>query len=81
MNKTSKSGQSDSSPPRGRGCGDSLSDSILVAAATPALTAAMTEQMTLGDALKGHTGWVTQIATAPQFPDVVLTVCPSSCGS
>ncbi|KAF7464810.1 Hypothetical predicted protein [Marmota monax] len=33
----------------------------------------MTEQMTLRGTLKGHNGWVTQIATSPQFPDMVLS--------
>ncbi|XP_045340235.1 receptor of activated protein C kinase 1 [Leopardus geoffroyi] len=50
-----------------------LSNSILVAPATPALPAAMTEQMTLRGTLKGHNGWVTQIATTPQFPDMILS--------
>uniref|UniRef100_A0A8C4URS3 Small ribosomal subunit protein RACK1 n=1 Tax=Falco tinnunculus TaxID=100819 RepID=A0A8C4URS3_FALTI len=35
--------------------------------------AAMTEQMTLRGTLKGHNGWVTQIATTPQFPDMILS--------
>ncbi|XP_043925770.1 receptor of activated protein C kinase 1 [Protopterus annectens] len=33
----------------------------------------MTEQMTLRGTLKGHNGWVTQIATTPQFPDMILS--------
>lgn len=33
----------------------------------------MTEQMTLRGTLKGHSGWVTQIATTPQFPDMILS--------
>uniref|UniRef100_A0A4W3HT93 Small ribosomal subunit protein RACK1 n=1 Tax=Callorhinchus milii TaxID=7868 RepID=A0A4W3HT93_CALMI len=33
----------------------------------------MTEQMTLRGTLKGHKGWVTQIATTPQFPDMILS--------
>ena len=33
----------------------------------------MTEQMTVRGTLKGHTGWVTQIATTPQFPDMILS--------
>ncbi|KAJ8798166.1 hypothetical protein J1605_016799 [Eschrichtius robustus] len=49
------------------------SSSILVAAATPAPAAVMTEQMTLRGTLKGHNGWVTQIATTPQFPDMILS--------
>ncbi|XP_011824840.1 PREDICTED: guanine nucleotide-binding protein subunit beta-2-like 1 isoform X1 [Mandrillus leucophaeus] len=49
------------------------SSAILVAAATLALAAAMTEQMTLRGTLKGHNGWVTQIATTPQFPDMILS--------
>lgn len=49
------------------------SSAILVAAATHALAAAMTEQMTLRGTLKGHNGWVTQIATTPQFPDMILS--------
>lgn len=31
------------------------------------------EQMTLRATLKGHSGWVTQIATTPQFPDMILS--------
>uniref|UniRef100_A0ABI7Z9A8 Small ribosomal subunit protein RACK1 n=1 Tax=Felis catus TaxID=9685 RepID=A0ABI7Z9A8_FELCA len=50
-----------------------LSNFILVAPATSALPAAMTEQMTLRGTLKGHNGWVTQIATTPQFPDMILS--------
>uniref|UniRef100_A0A4W4GR04 Small ribosomal subunit protein RACK1 n=1 Tax=Electrophorus electricus TaxID=8005 RepID=A0A4W4GR04_ELEEL len=34
----------------------------------------MTEQMTLRGTLKGHSGWVTQIATTPQFPDMILSI-------
>lgn len=66
-------------PLRGRGGSgragslSELSNSILVAAATPALAGAMTEQMTLRGTLKGHNGWVTQIATTPQFPDMILS--------
>jgi len=33
----------------------------------------MGEQMTLKGTLKGHTGWVTQIATTPQTPDQILS--------
>lgn len=33
----------------------------------------MTEQMTLRGTLKGHSGWVTQIATTPQYPDMILS--------
>ena len=33
----------------------------------------MTEQMTLRGTLQGHGGWVTQIATTPQFPDIILS--------
>lgn len=33
----------------------------------------MTEQMTLRGTLKGHNGWVTQIATTPQYPDMILS--------
>lgn len=50
-----------------------LSGAILVAAATLASAAVMTEQMTLRGTLKGHNGWVTQIATTPQFPDMILS--------
>lgn len=50
-----------------------LSGTILVAPATSASAAAMTEQMTLRGTLKGHNGWVTQIATTPQFPDMILS--------
>uniref|UniRef100_A0A8C1K0S1 Small ribosomal subunit protein RACK1 n=3 Tax=Cyprininae TaxID=2743694 RepID=A0A8C1K0S1_CYPCA len=34
----------------------------------------MTEQMTVRGTLKGHNGWVTQIATTPQFPDMILSI-------
>jgi guanine nucleotide-binding protein subunit beta-2-like 1 protein len=33
----------------------------------------MTEQMTLRGTLQGHGGWVTQIATTPQYPDMILS--------
>merc|ERR1712032_1699627 len=33
----------------------------------------MTEQMTFKGYLKGHNGWVTQIATTPIFPDMLLS--------
>uniref|UniRef100_A0A3P9N8F4 Small ribosomal subunit protein RACK1 n=1 Tax=Poecilia reticulata TaxID=8081 RepID=A0A3P9N8F4_POERE len=33
----------------------------------------MTEQMTVRGTLKGHSGWVTQIATTPQYPDMILS--------
>uniref|UniRef100_A0A8W8MWD8 Small ribosomal subunit protein RACK1 n=1 Tax=Magallana gigas TaxID=29159 RepID=A0A8W8MWD8_MAGGI len=33
----------------------------------------MAEQMTLRGTLQGHGGWVTQIATTPQYPDMVLS--------
>uniref|UniRef100_A0A2K6TA46 Small ribosomal subunit protein RACK1 n=1 Tax=Saimiri boliviensis boliviensis TaxID=39432 RepID=A0A2K6TA46_SAIBB len=33
----------------------------------------MTEQMTLRGTLKGHNGWVKQIDTTPQFPDMILS--------
>lgn len=32
-----------------------------------------TEQMTLRATLSGHGGWVTQIATTPQYPDMILS--------
>lgn len=32
-----------------------------------------TEQMTLRACLQGHSGWVTQIATTPQYPDMILS--------
>lgn len=57
-----------------------LSGPILVAAATPAPVAAMTEQMTLRGTLKGHNGWVTQIATTPQFPDMILSASRGRAG-
>ncbi len=31
------------------------------------------EHLTLKGVLVGHNGWVTQIATTPQFPDIVLS--------
>lgn len=33
----------------------------------------MAEQMTLKGTLKGHGGWVTQIATSPRFPDMIIS--------
>merc|ERR1712200_392219 len=33
----------------------------------------MAEQMTLRGTLKGHNGWVTQIATTPQDPNQILS--------
>lgn len=33
----------------------------------------MTEQMTLRGTLRGHSGWVTQIATTPMYPDMLLS--------
>ena len=33
----------------------------------------MSEQMTLRGTLQGHAGWVTQIATTPQRPDMILS--------
>lgn len=33
----------------------------------------MTETMQLRGTLKGHSGWVTQIATNPKFPDMILS--------
>merc|ERR1712180_351905 len=33
----------------------------------------MAEQMVLSGTLKGHNGWVTQIATTPQSPDNILS--------
>lgn len=29
--------------------------------------------MTVRGTLKGHSGWVTQIATTPQYPDMILS--------
>lgn len=31
------------------------------------------EQMTLKGTLKGHQGWVTQIATTPRYPDMIIS--------
>lgn len=36
-------------------------------------SAKMSEQMTLRGTLQGHAGWVTQIATTPQRPDMILS--------
>merc|ERR1712126_638455 len=36
-------------------------------------TPTMAEQMTLRGTLKGHNGWVTQIATTPQDPNQILS--------
>lgn len=33
----------------------------------------MAEQLVLKGTLKGHNGWVTQIATNPQIPDKILS--------
>jgi len=33
----------------------------------------MTETLTLRGTLEGHNGWVTQIATNPKFPDMILS--------
>jgi len=33
----------------------------------------MTDQLTLRATLQGHNGWVTQIATNPKFPDMILS--------
>jgi len=33
----------------------------------------MAEQLSLRGTLKGHNGWVTQIATTPMFPDMILS--------
>ena len=33
----------------------------------------MTEQLKLRGTLKGHGGWVTQIATTPAVPDMILS--------
>ena len=33
----------------------------------------MTEQLRLRGTLKGHGGWVTQIATTPAIPDMILS--------
>lgn len=33
----------------------------------------MTEQLRLRSTLKGHGGWVTQIATTPAVPDMILS--------
>lgn len=41
----------------------------------------MTEQMTLRGTLKGHNGWVTQIATTPQFPDMILSASRGESGA
>lgn len=45
----------------------------------------MSEQLRLRSTLKGHGGWVTQIATTPAVPDMILsasrgTVTPSKWG-
>lgn len=59
-----------SGPGRGLGASAAIPPSPALPAG-PA--AAMTEQMTLRGTLKGHNGWVTQIATTPQFPDMILS--------
>uniref|UniRef100_A0A8C5EDI9 Small ribosomal subunit protein RACK1 n=1 Tax=Gouania willdenowi TaxID=441366 RepID=A0A8C5EDI9_GOUWI len=33
----------------------------------------MTEQITVRGTVKGQSGWVTQIATTPQYPDMILS--------
>ncbi len=39
----------------------------------------MSEQMTLRGTLQGHGGWVTQIATTPQYPDMILSASRGEC--
>merc|ERR1711892_8159 len=34
------------------------------------------EQMTCKGRLRGHNGWITQIATTPVFPDMLLSALP-----
>ena len=34
--------------------------------------------MTLRGTLQGHAGWVTQIATTPQYPDMILSASRGS---
>uniref|UniRef100_A0A673TEV5 Small ribosomal subunit protein RACK1 n=1 Tax=Suricata suricatta TaxID=37032 RepID=A0A673TEV5_SURSU len=54
-------------------CLSEPSSSILVGTVTLALTAAVTEPMTLGRGPpKGYNGWVTQMATTPRVPDMTL---------
>lgn len=33
----------------------------------------MTETLQLRGTLRGHNGWVTQIATNPKYPDMILS--------
>lgn len=33
----------------------------------------MTETLQLKGTLRGHNGWVTQIATNPKYPDIILS--------
>jgi len=33
----------------------------------------MAETLTLRGTLEGHNGWVTQIATNPKYPDMILS--------
>merc|ERR1712029_508519 len=35
----------------------------------------MTETLQLRGTLEGHAGWVTQIATNPKYPDIILSAC------
>ena len=41
----------------------------------------MAEGLTLKGTLKGHNGWVTQIATNPQSPDRILSGSRGICDS
>ena len=41
----------------------------------------MAEQLSLRGTLKGHNGWVTQIATTPMFPEMILSSKPRLVGA
>merc|ERR1712004_912561 len=45
----------------------------LVCERRPTKNLAMAETLQLRGTLEGHSGWVTQIATNPKYPDIILS--------
>jgi len=39
----------------------------------------MSESLQLRGTLRGHNGWVTQIATNPKYPDMILSCSRGKC--
>ncbi|GFG29629.1 hypothetical protein Cfor_10449 [Coptotermes formosanus] len=39
----------------------------------------MSETLQLRGTLRGHNGWVTQIATNPKYPDMILSCSRGEC--